>query len=96
MGDGTFDTVSPAESGIVVPEDAKSTLATDLDGDGRLDIVVATNDGPVRTFTVNQAFIEMDEPNSQVKVERYLGSGYLSSGSTPWLQNQPVLTTRGQ
>ena len=66
-GDGTFEPISPAESGVVIPEDAKSTLATDLDGDSRLEIVVATNDGPVRTFTVNQAFIEMDEPTSQVK-----------------------------
>jgi len=97
-GDGTFESITPATSGIVIPEDAKSTIAADLDNDGRIDLVVATNDGPLRTFTGpeiikptaewkvgDQVEATIDEERSG-KFERYLGSGYLSSGSSPWLQ----------
>ena len=49
-GKGTFKAVSPAASGIVIPEDAKSVISSDLNGDGRLDLIVGVNDGPVRSF----------------------------------------------
>jgi hypothetical protein len=45
-----FDAVPADRSGIVMPEDGKALLVTDLDGDGAPDFVCATNDGPVRTF----------------------------------------------
>ncbi|MGI9456779.1 MAG: VCBS repeat-containing protein, partial [Aeoliella sp.] len=99
-GDGTFEAVSPNASGVVIPDDAKSTIATDLDNDGRLDIVVATNDGGLRTFTgkssihgqrpflwsVGDSVMAEFDDGKAGKFERYLGSGYLSSGSSPWLQ----------
>ncbi len=50
-GDGTFDPVWPAESGLIVPVDAKSLTSTDLNRDGWLDVVIGCNDGPVRCFT---------------------------------------------
>jgi hypothetical protein len=43
-GDGTFDPVWPLESGVIIPGDAKGLAATDIDGDGASDLVVAIND----------------------------------------------------
>jgi hypothetical protein len=49
-GDGTFEPVWPNRSGLVVPGDAKSAAAADLNGDGWLDLVVGVNDGALRVF----------------------------------------------
>jgi hypothetical protein len=51
---GEFTACSPAVSGIVVPDDARSASLADLNHDAAPDLVVTTNDGPVRSF-VNQA-----------------------------------------
>ena len=53
-GDGRFLVVAPHESGIVVADDAKGLTVTDLNADSKPDIVVSTNNGPVRAF-LNQA-----------------------------------------
>ncbi|MDA0813918.1 MAG: FG-GAP-like repeat-containing protein [Verrucomicrobia bacterium] len=52
LGDGTggFLPLSPDRSGIVIPGDATAATAMDFNGDGRLDLAVAQNNGPVRTF----------------------------------------------
>ena len=42
--------VWPDVSGILVPEDAKSVAAVDINGDGWQDLVVAVNDGSPRCF----------------------------------------------
>jgi hypothetical protein len=52
-GNGSFDVIPPQRSGVIAPEDSAYTIATDVDGDGNLDLVIATNDGPVRTFLRN-------------------------------------------
>jgi len=49
-GDGTFEVVPPTVSGFVVPGDAKALAAPDLNRDGRPDLVVTENNGPVRSF----------------------------------------------
>ncbi|MCA9217224.1 MAG: hypothetical protein KDB27_29345, partial [Planctomycetales bacterium] len=49
-GDGTFREVWPSESGIVVPDDARTASTIDLDGDGSHDIAVAINNGEVKVF----------------------------------------------
>ncbi len=46
-GDGSFESIKPEQSGIVVPEDTRSLVATDLDEDGRLDLAFGLNDGPL-------------------------------------------------
>ena len=51
-GDASFDTVWPHESGIIVPDDAKSACMTDFNGDSLPDIVISSNDGPVRGFSM--------------------------------------------
>ncbi len=52
-GDGTFKTVPPSDSGIVVPWDAKSLVQLDSDGDGVNELIFATNDGPCYSFERN-------------------------------------------
>jgi hypothetical protein len=49
-GNGDFEPVWPRESGLVVPGDAKSLTAADINQDGLTDLVVGVNDGPVETF----------------------------------------------
>ncbi|MFY9342094.1 MAG: FG-GAP-like repeat-containing protein [Planctomycetota bacterium] len=45
-----FECVGAAESGIVMPEDAKALALLDLDRDGVPDFAATTNNGPVRAF----------------------------------------------
>ena len=49
-GRGNLSPVFPAESGFVVPGDAKSLHVTDLNRDGRPDLVVGINNGAVMGF----------------------------------------------
>ncbi len=53
-GKGEFTAASAGTSGIVIPEDAKAATPCDLDGDGRMDLLVTVNAGPVRAF-LNQS-----------------------------------------
>ena len=54
-GDGTFTTVWPSKSGIIVPSDAKSASKADLNGDSLPDILISSNDGPMTSYTTNAA-----------------------------------------
>jgi hypothetical protein len=49
-GHGHFEPVPPAESGLVVPGDAKGVVALDLEGDGRKDLLVARNNDTALAF----------------------------------------------
>ena len=51
LGDamGDYRPLWPDESGVVLPDDCRAMTTVDLDQDGWQDLVVATNDGPVRT-----------------------------------------------
>ena len=53
-GDGSFEGLWPRDSGLLVPEDATATCLADLDGDSWPDILVASNNGPLRSF-INQS-----------------------------------------
>ena len=50
-GDGTFESVPPAKSGILVPGAAMSVSAVDLNRDGRKEVVFGVNQGRMRVFT---------------------------------------------
>jgi hypothetical protein len=49
-GDGTFQPVWPDRSGIVIPDDAKSTIVADINHDRWPDCVVGINDGAVQLY----------------------------------------------
>ncbi|MEX2316130.1 MAG: FG-GAP-like repeat-containing protein [Pirellulales bacterium] len=49
-GRGGFSPIMPAESGLVVPDDAKSLAFTDLNGDNWPDFVIGVNNGPVIAY----------------------------------------------
>jgi hypothetical protein len=49
-GRGGFEAVPPAESGLVVPGDAKALAVADLDGDGWPDFLVTRNNGAALAF----------------------------------------------
>ena len=49
-GRGVFQSVWPSESGLVVPGDAKGLAITDINGDKKLDIVVAINNAELMAF----------------------------------------------
>ncbi|MCA9152809.1 MAG: ASPIC/UnbV domain-containing protein, partial [Planctomycetales bacterium] len=51
---GEFVPQLPARSGLVVPEDAKSAVVTDLNADGLPDVLMGTNNDAAQAF-VNQA-----------------------------------------
>jgi enediyne biosynthesis protein E4 len=52
-GRGEFTPVPPAESGLVVPGDAKAVVTLDLDGDGWPDVMVTRNDASTLAFRHN-------------------------------------------
>jgi hypothetical protein len=49
-GKGAFAAAAPAESGLVVPRDAKALAVLDVDGDGWPDFVVSRNNSPSLAF----------------------------------------------
>ena len=49
-GKGGLKPIAPEESGIAISGDAKSLVATDLNGDGRIDLIFGMNDGAVRVL----------------------------------------------
>jgi hypothetical protein len=54
-GRGGFTPVPPAESGLVVPGDAKALAVADLDGDGWPDFIVSRNNSTTLAFRNNRA-----------------------------------------
>lgn len=61
-GDGTFEPIGPDKSGLIIPGDAKGLAASDFNGDGAVDFVVAINDGEPMLFenkvgNPNQTFV---------------------------------------
>ena len=49
-GDGSFEPIWPAESGLIIPDDAMSLTTTDLNGDGWPDFLFGINNGPPRLY----------------------------------------------
>ena len=49
-GNGSFTELGPKQSGIIIPDDARCAHALDINGDGRDDLAVAVNNGPVKVL----------------------------------------------
>ncbi|MEM7384327.1 MAG: FG-GAP-like repeat-containing protein, partial [Verrucomicrobiota bacterium] len=49
-GKGNFKALPPEKSGLFLEGDAKASAVVDLNGDGRVELAVAQNDGPFRIF----------------------------------------------
>ena len=47
-GDGSFAVIPPAESGIIIPNDARGVSAIDYNGNGLIDLAIIINSGPIR------------------------------------------------
>jgi len=95
-GKGIFSPVMARRSGIVVPADAQSLTIGDLNNDGRADLVIGKNDGPVETF-LNQGkeqglcvLLTPDLIGTRLEMNGLVreysgGGGYLSqSGGLVW------------
>lgn len=52
-GKGGFRPVPYRRQGLFVPTDAKALAVTDLTGDGRPDVLLTNNDGPLQAFQMN-------------------------------------------
>lgn len=52
-----FVSLTHRESGILLPNDTKAIASCDMNGDGKLDIITASNSGPVQIF-LNQVVDE--------------------------------------
>ena len=52
-GKGNFEAMSAESSGIVLPGDSKGSSWGDLDNDGRPELLITTNDGPISSFKLN-------------------------------------------
>lgn len=50
IGGGQFESLGPLESGVSMPEDAKSACLVDFDGNSWPDLLVASNNGLLRSF----------------------------------------------
>ncbi|WP_421893163.1 VCBS repeat-containing protein [Marinoscillum sp.] len=92
-GDGTFLPVGMEQSGVYVPEDAKS-LTYVTGSEGGMTIFAAQNMGPLKAFSVNtggQRVISLEPADARVEYldasgrmrlqEVYYGHTYLSQGS---------------
>jgi hypothetical protein len=52
-GRGNFEPLTPAESGLIVPGDARAAAVIELDGGKQLGVIVARCDGPVLLFATD-------------------------------------------
>lgn len=68
-----FEAVWPRESGLEVPDDAKSLAAVDLNGDGREDFVVGVNDGSSRIF-INRTADQNDNVSLVLRLDAGQGN----------------------
>ena len=64
-GKGNFEAMSAETSGIVLPGDSKGSSWGDLDNDGRPELLVTTNDGPISSFKLSNK----SKINSQVRIK---------------------------
>jgi hypothetical protein len=94
-GDGTFQPVSPQQSGLVVTGDAKSLTKTDLNGDGLTDLVVGRNNDRPLCFLRQPASSGSGSAANPIRVRLAGHPGNLSAVGarvTVWLRDGSTQT----
>lgn len=95
LGDGNFESLRPDRTGVVVAGDAKAAAAVDIDGDGRQEICVATNNGPLKLFgyrgsnTVRSIIEPSASDSGWIKKNLSLAQQFIASDQTE--QSLPYL-----
>ncbi|MDQ8187186.1 VCBS repeat-containing protein [Pelagicoccus sp. SDUM812002] len=51
-GDGSFEVLSPSDTGLKLPGNQRALAKSDLDGDGNYELIATENGGPVRIFSI--------------------------------------------
>lgn len=95
-GAGNFELMTAGESGLVIPEDARSLALTDLNGDSKPDLVFGINDGRTVTY-VNRSdgkslVIPLQPSDIGIKVTINGASRNLSGGGSYLTQSSAALT----
>ena len=78
QGDGTFTSVWPSESGLVVAGDATGLSVVDLNDDSWPDFAAASNQGPLQGFTRNPDDLSANRPSGSAVDRRPRQSPQLS------------------
>lgn len=88
-GAGTFESVGPIESGVSIPGQAMAVSVTDINADGRPDVLVSVNDDPV-VLLRNQARSDLQS----VRIRLVGGKGNTAAiGARVAVQQMPSSTT---
>jgi len=94
-GNGNLVPMTARESGLVIPEDARSLAITDLNGDQRPDLVFGINDGQTITY-LNQSKAEtlvvpLSPSDLGMRVTLNGMTRELTGGGSYLAQSSPVL-----
>jgi len=73
-GQGHFTAVSAADSGLVVPGDAKALATTDLNGDGWADFVVTRNNDTILAFSNEASKADATHHSMGVTLRGHVGN----------------------
>lgn len=94
-GNGNLYPMTASESGLVIPDDARSLTITDLNGDQRPDLVFGINDGKIITY-VNQSkgetlVVPLSPSDLGTRVTFNGMTRELSGGGSYLAQSSPIL-----
>lgn len=95
--DGTFAPLTIAESGVLIPGDARGLIVSDINRDGVPDFAVAENNGPVRAFMAGTEPARLRATNVRLSGGKGnpLAIGARVTASAPGCRPQTATVTAG-